>query len=116
MAKRRQFSEDASKRIAKVVRIVEHQRQNERPPDGKARVPGLTWLNLAQLGGTLTKESTGTNATILTGAPPNRTAGTETVKVYGTLLSSTVASVATGKTIAIGFIAGYWECIAEGCT
>lgn len=116
MAKRRQFSEDATKRIGRVVRLVEHEYQNERPPDGKTRVPQTTWLNLAQLGGTITKQSTGTNATIYTGTPPAMTVGTETVQVYGSLLASTSASVATGKTIVIGFIAGYWQCIAEGCT
>ena len=116
MAKRRQFSEDATKRIAKVVRIVEHQRQNERPPDGKGHTPQTTWLNFATLGGTLVYQSTGVSATILTGAPPSRTAGTASVTVYGTLLGSSDVTVASGRTVLIGFVAGYWEAIGEPCT
>ena len=113
MAKRRQFSEDATKRIANVVRIVEHRRRNERPPDGKARLPPQVTQYAVSLDATLSGGSTGVQATILTGAPPNRSSGTgsgsaanQKLTVYATFLSSTASTIDAGKKCMASFITG----------
>lgn len=115
MAERRQFSADASKRIGRVVRIVEKEYRNETPQQPDPRT-GRRGALLAKLHSDLTYQSTGVTATVLIGAPPSRSTGTEHRTVFGTLIGSSAVSIASGSIIAIDFISGYWEVTARVCT
>lgn len=115
MAKRRQFSEDASKRIGRVVRIVEREYGNE-TPNRQEKEPRRRGALLAKLNASLTYQSTGVEATVLIGAPPSRSTGTENLTVYGSLLGSSDVSIPSGATVAIDFISGYWEATSQSCT